>query len=297
MSKWHYYNTDGDKIEVTGGQLKGLAKAGLITPGTLVETENGVKAPAKKVKGLTFAASLQSDAAFAETAVAEMQTPSSTSVPLAEVKSSVVLTEETNPFTVSYSPDQAVKMQPSTIASSAPSAVSAGTSNKSNSGIYNLFCVSSATVEESKQKSMVFGFICLICLAIFALIWVPVFSSIEAFLDSQTGESYGIIPHLCFSAPVALVLLIFGCFWAYEKAIQDQACPKCKTLYPESSSEDVNTRHVTEKEAITLKDEHGNVTTTNLYKDVQKTKYDSLTTYKCKQCGHIWTKTVRNLTK
>jgi len=54
MAKWFYYNENGDKIEVTGGQLKGLAKAGMITPGTLVETEDGKKAPAKKVKGLTF---------------------------------------------------------------------------------------------------------------------------------------------------------------------------------------------------------------------------------------------------
>ena len=54
MAKWFYYNEQGDKIEVTGGQLKWLAKNGKITPGTLVETEDGKKAPAKKVKGLTF---------------------------------------------------------------------------------------------------------------------------------------------------------------------------------------------------------------------------------------------------
>ena len=59
MSKWFYYNERGDKIEVTGGQLKGLAKAGMITPGTMVETENGKKAPAKKVKGLTFIEAVQ----------------------------------------------------------------------------------------------------------------------------------------------------------------------------------------------------------------------------------------------
>jgi hypothetical protein len=55
MSTWYYYNEQGEKIEVTGGQLKGLAKAGLITPETVVETEDGKTAPARKVKGLTFA--------------------------------------------------------------------------------------------------------------------------------------------------------------------------------------------------------------------------------------------------
>ena len=53
-STWYYYNEQGEKIQVTGGQLKGLAKAGMITPGTMVETENGKKALAKEVKGLTF---------------------------------------------------------------------------------------------------------------------------------------------------------------------------------------------------------------------------------------------------
>ena len=54
MSNWFYYNEKGEKIAVTGGQLKGLAKTGLITPGTMVETEDGKTAPARKVKGLTF---------------------------------------------------------------------------------------------------------------------------------------------------------------------------------------------------------------------------------------------------
>ena len=54
MAKWFYYNESGEKIEVTGGQLKGLAKAGRITPDTIVETEEGKTAPARKVKGLTF---------------------------------------------------------------------------------------------------------------------------------------------------------------------------------------------------------------------------------------------------
>ena len=56
MSNWHYYNEKGEKIAVTGGQLKGLAKAGRITPETIVETEDGKTAPARKVKGLTFVA-------------------------------------------------------------------------------------------------------------------------------------------------------------------------------------------------------------------------------------------------
>jgi len=54
MAKWFYYNESGEKIEVTGGQLKGLAKAGMITPDTVIETEEGKSAPARKVKGLTF---------------------------------------------------------------------------------------------------------------------------------------------------------------------------------------------------------------------------------------------------
>jgi len=54
MSIWFYYNENGDKVQVTGGQLKGLAKAGLITPETIVETEGGKQAPARKVKGLNF---------------------------------------------------------------------------------------------------------------------------------------------------------------------------------------------------------------------------------------------------
>ena len=56
---WYYYNEQGEKIEVTGGQLKGLAKVGRITPETIVETAEGKKARAGKVKGLTFAAAAQ----------------------------------------------------------------------------------------------------------------------------------------------------------------------------------------------------------------------------------------------
>ena len=55
MANWFYYDGNGQKQgPVTGGQLKGLAKAGMITPETVVETEEGKTAPARKVKGLTF---------------------------------------------------------------------------------------------------------------------------------------------------------------------------------------------------------------------------------------------------
>jgi len=63
MSIWYYYNENGEKIQVSGGQLKGLAKAGMITPETIVETEEGKRARAGKVKGLTFIEAAQTEAA------------------------------------------------------------------------------------------------------------------------------------------------------------------------------------------------------------------------------------------
>ena len=50
MANWYYYNSSGEKIEVTGGQLKELAKQGVVTPETMVETEEGKAAPARRVK-------------------------------------------------------------------------------------------------------------------------------------------------------------------------------------------------------------------------------------------------------
>ena len=62
-STWFYYDNNGQKQgPVTGGQLKGLAKAGMITPETIVETEEGKKAPASKIQGLNFAETAQNDA-------------------------------------------------------------------------------------------------------------------------------------------------------------------------------------------------------------------------------------------
>jgi hypothetical protein len=52
---WYCTNKKGEKIRLTGGELKGLCKTGRITPETIIETEDGRKVPAGKVKGLTFA--------------------------------------------------------------------------------------------------------------------------------------------------------------------------------------------------------------------------------------------------
>ena len=38
----------------SGKELKELARQGIVTPETIVETEEGKQAPARKVKGLTF---------------------------------------------------------------------------------------------------------------------------------------------------------------------------------------------------------------------------------------------------
>jgi hypothetical protein len=85
MANWYYYNESGEKIEVTGGQLKGLAKSGVITPDTMIETEDGKTAPARKVKGLTFGDSVQSESASSVSLPTESipieQSPPSQSAP------------------------------------------------------------------------------------------------------------------------------------------------------------------------------------------------------------------------
>ena len=80
MAKWFYYNESGDKIEVTGGQLKGLAKAGMITPGTMVETEDSKTAPARKVKGLTFGETPQSEMSSPAVSVAAVPVSDKTEI-------------------------------------------------------------------------------------------------------------------------------------------------------------------------------------------------------------------------
>jgi len=115
MATWYYYNEQDEKIEVTGRQLKGLAKAGMITPDTIVETEDGKKAPARKVKGLTFIAAAQPETESPESAplveteiygLAESkppveEKPPTTPVPEEENPFAVSVPEEVNPFAVS----------------------------------------------------------------------------------------------------------------------------------------------------------------------------------------------------
>ena len=56
MANWHYYNEYGEKVgPITGKHLKRLAKHGVITRGTVVETEAGKTGLAKDVDGLEFA--------------------------------------------------------------------------------------------------------------------------------------------------------------------------------------------------------------------------------------------------
>jgi len=59
MAIYFYTDKKGKRTSVTGGQLKGLAKTGQITPETIVETEAGKTARAGKVTGLTFAEPVQ----------------------------------------------------------------------------------------------------------------------------------------------------------------------------------------------------------------------------------------------
>lgn len=58
MSTWFYYDNNGQKQgPITGGQLKGLAKMGQITPETAIETESGKQCKASRINGLQFSSS------------------------------------------------------------------------------------------------------------------------------------------------------------------------------------------------------------------------------------------------
>jgi len=53
-TNWFYFDEVGKRVAVTGGQLKWLARQGIISPETVVENEAGKSALAKNVKGLIF---------------------------------------------------------------------------------------------------------------------------------------------------------------------------------------------------------------------------------------------------
>jgi len=91
MAKWFYYNEHGEKIEVTGAQLKELAKTGTITPDTTIETEEGKTVPARKVKGLVFSETTQPESAPES---ANNATDLTTDTSLATETSSATLTEQ-----------------------------------------------------------------------------------------------------------------------------------------------------------------------------------------------------------
>ena len=126
-STWHYYNEEGEKNTVTGGQLKWLAKNGRITPETVVETENGKTVPARKVKGLTFIAMAQPETVTPESVPSEtgiyrlleskppIEEGTSTAFMPEEISPFAVLSVEENPFTATQpqTDNVAVPMPPS----------------------------------------------------------------------------------------------------------------------------------------------------------------------------------------
>ena len=287
MSKWYYYNTNGDKIEVTGGQLKGLAKAGHITPGTLVETENGVKAPAKKVKGLTFAD------AVAQPDMASFITPPPESVPFVDGNSSSIgvmssptfMSEEVNPFTADYSPDQLATLRPLTNITSTLSSNRQDTSNN----IYTLLFAPATTGTESKQKRKIYGIVCLVSLALLVYVWL--FIWFPKATGNPTNEVFQSVTMLSIflSIPVVLITLVSFWFWIGEQVNQEKICPECDTLDTKVLVvEKRNKRHVTEKVAITIKNNEGKTVYTGQYKDVQRTKYDERTRRECPHCRNVW---------
>ena len=55
MTNWYFYEDDGQRQGAySDGQLKWLAKNGIVTPDTLVESDEGGVSQAKKVRGLMF---------------------------------------------------------------------------------------------------------------------------------------------------------------------------------------------------------------------------------------------------
>ena len=89
MANWFYYTGKGEKIEVTSGELKQLALQGAITPETIVETADGKSAPARKVKGLTFAEANPSSIASPGESIS-IPTKTTDIVPLPQTQSAII---------------------------------------------------------------------------------------------------------------------------------------------------------------------------------------------------------------
>jgi len=295
MSKWFYYNENGDKVEVTGGQLKGLAKAGIITPGTLVETEEGKKAPAKHVKGLTFLTATPSAVeASKPTAPVEINP-----LPVEINPFTIPLQEETNPFLAEYSPNQTTSSSSSSFTSTASAQSKILQSDVQK--FIALITTPATTKAESKQKGKIFGMTCLFSLLpliIFLLPCVNMLLEGRSIDDCWTNSSV-FRTSIIISIPVVLITLISFCLWLNELANQGSACPRCDKVNTREtlSHEDINVRHITEREEVTRLDADGKTIRTGQYKDVQKTKYDTVWHYRCKSCNHEWEETIKNLTK
>jgi len=86
MPTWFYYDDSGQKNgPITVGQLQDLAKQGVITPETTVETDTGVSASAGKVNGLTFLGAITSSAEPNLCTIAPSQTAAPSVAPAQEV--------------------------------------------------------------------------------------------------------------------------------------------------------------------------------------------------------------------
>lgn len=73
MANWYYYDNIRDKTgPITASTLRELARIGVITPDTILETDDGKRAPAIKVKGLEFPTR-----SVPPTALPELQSPNS----------------------------------------------------------------------------------------------------------------------------------------------------------------------------------------------------------------------------
>lgn len=97
MAKWYYYdNNDQKQGSFSGGQLRRLAKDGVITPETIIEDEEGTAWHAGEVGGLTFSETLPSPPPSSVESNPFIAPKSTEENPFAAVKPA-----EGNPFAIS----------------------------------------------------------------------------------------------------------------------------------------------------------------------------------------------------